>query len=159
MAYIDSRIERDIILEDLGELAEVQRLMVEDSLLVNARIFLYQTQTSDVYSNLKVHDIINTESLRMEVFKLRSLVCDYTRTKHGRWFTRLFYREYSQRLAAVISERFLEEFPRTSQSRLNHYVNDTNRKLYTELVSDIVFDVLLTPIVTSYDKTYSNAQK
>lgn len=153
---MDKRIERDIILEDLGELAEVQRRMVEDSLVVNAKIFLYRTQTDDVYIKRHIHEVLDTESLRLEVFKLRSLLCDYTRTKHSRWFARLFYREYSQRLAHAISEKFLEEFPRTSQNKLNYYVNDTNRKLYTELVSDIVFDVLLTPLVTYYDRPLSN---
>lgn len=156
---MDTRIERDIILDDLGELAEVQRRMVEDALLVNAKIFLYRTQTDDMYIKRHVHEVLDTESLRLEVFKLRSLVCDYTRTKHSRWFAKLFYREYSQRLANAISERFLEEYPRTSQNKLNFYVNDTNRKLYTELVSDIVFDVLLTPLVTTYDRAYSNATK
>lgn len=159
LEYLDKRIERNIILDDISDLAEMQRCIVENSLSVAAKVYIYRTRKDDIFTDRHIEEVLDIEGLRIDVLKLRSLLCDYTRTKHSRWFSRLFYREYSQRLAHCISEKFLEEFPRTSQNKLNYYVNDTNRKLYTELVIDIVFDVLLTPLVTYYDTPFSRAKK
>lgn len=155
IAWLEKKQYNQAVQDELESLAIVQIANIDKALDSVAKIYGYQTIGKQVQFEkpLPVLEIVNTEQLELEVFKLRSILSDYARTRHHRFVASLAYRDYSQKAAQQIGERFCKNYPRVRTNRINTYIDETNRMFYTELVVGIVQDILLSPLVLHYGKT------
>ncbi len=141
---LEARAEREVILEDLESTINAQVHLVKQTL--DSVVAIYRYRTRGIPNPKIISETISLENLECELYKLRSLLSDYTRSRHRRIFHTLAYREHSQNCAYDIAECFVNLYPRVRHNTINPHVDPINRMLYTELINGLVFDVMLSPI-------------